>query len=110
MGAWLGRKTKPDLSLGVCGEHGGDPDSIEFLQRVGHRLRLLLALPGADRADRRRSGGDTVARPQQLDGRERRDVTQEGLDLEALAGRLLDDRDGVQATPVAMDVAPPASP
>jgi pyruvate, orthophosphate dikinase len=35
MGAWLGRKTKPDLSLGVCGEHGGDPDSIEFLNSSG---------------------------------------------------------------------------
>jgi pyruvate,orthophosphate dikinase len=30
MGGWLGRKTKPDLELGVCGEHGGDPDSIAF--------------------------------------------------------------------------------
>jgi pyruvate,orthophosphate dikinase len=35
MGAWLGRKTKPGLSLGVCGEHGGDPDSIEFLNGSG---------------------------------------------------------------------------
>ncbi len=35
MGAWLGRKTKPGLSLGVCGEHGGDPDSIEFLAASG---------------------------------------------------------------------------
>ncbi len=35
MGAWLGRKTKPGLSLGVCGEHGGDPDSIEFLNASG---------------------------------------------------------------------------
>jgi pyruvate, orthophosphate dikinase len=30
MGAWLGRTRKPALKLGVCGEHGGDPDSIEF--------------------------------------------------------------------------------
>ncbi len=29
-GAKLGRKTKPKLKLGVCGEHGGDPESIEF--------------------------------------------------------------------------------
>jgi pyruvate,orthophosphate dikinase len=35
MGAWLGRNTKPDLKLGVCGEHGGDPDSIDFLHRSG---------------------------------------------------------------------------
>jgi pyruvate,orthophosphate dikinase len=35
MGAWLGRKTRPDLELGVCGEHGGDPDSIEFFHHSG---------------------------------------------------------------------------
>jgi pyruvate, orthophosphate dikinase len=35
MGAWLGRKAKPDLKLGVCGEHGGDPDSIEFFHASG---------------------------------------------------------------------------
>jgi pyruvate,orthophosphate dikinase len=35
MGAWLGRKTKPGLKLGVCGEHGGDPDSIDFLHNSG---------------------------------------------------------------------------
>jgi len=35
MGAWLGRKTRPELKLGVCGEHGGDPDSIRFFAEVG---------------------------------------------------------------------------
>jgi pyruvate,orthophosphate dikinase len=35
MGAWLGRKTKLDLKLGVCGEHGGDPDSIDFFHHSG---------------------------------------------------------------------------
>jgi pyruvate,orthophosphate dikinase len=30
-----GRKTRPELKLGVCGEHGGDPKSIEFFQGVG---------------------------------------------------------------------------
>jgi pyruvate,orthophosphate dikinase len=35
MGAWLGRKTRPELKLGVCGEHGGDPDSIDFLHNSG---------------------------------------------------------------------------
>jgi pyruvate,orthophosphate dikinase len=35
MGAWLGRKTKPSLKLGVCGEHGGDPDSIDFFHHSG---------------------------------------------------------------------------
>ncbi|MCL6612804.1 MAG: pyruvate, phosphate dikinase [Peptococcaceae bacterium] len=31
----LGRKTKPDLLIGICGEHGGDPDSIEFCHQIG---------------------------------------------------------------------------
>jgi pyruvate, orthophosphate dikinase len=35
MGAWLGRKTKHSLKLGVCGEHAGDPDSIDFFHRSG---------------------------------------------------------------------------
>ncbi|MGB9680056.1 MAG: pyruvate, phosphate dikinase [Thermoanaerobacteraceae bacterium] len=30
-----GRQTRPDLELGICGEHGGDPSSIEFCHRVG---------------------------------------------------------------------------
>ncbi len=35
MGTDLGRRTKPQLKVGVCGEHGGDPDSIEFFNSVG---------------------------------------------------------------------------
>jgi pyruvate,orthophosphate dikinase len=31
----LGRKARPDLVVGICGEHGGDPASIEFCHRVG---------------------------------------------------------------------------
>ncbi len=34
-GAWLGRETRPGLKLGVCGEHGGDPESIDFFHRAG---------------------------------------------------------------------------
>jgi pyruvate,orthophosphate dikinase len=30
-----GRKTRPDLEIGICGEHGGDPDSVAFCYRVG---------------------------------------------------------------------------
>jgi len=30
-----GRKTRPDIKLGICGEHGGDPSSIEFCHNVG---------------------------------------------------------------------------
>jgi pyruvate,orthophosphate dikinase len=35
MACTLGRQTRPDLKLGVCGEHGGDPASIHFFQKVG---------------------------------------------------------------------------
>ncbi len=34
-GAWLGRESRPGLKLGVCGEHGGDPESIDFFHRAG---------------------------------------------------------------------------
>ena len=35
MAADLGKQTRPDIKLGICGEHGGDPSSIEFCQTVG---------------------------------------------------------------------------
>ncbi len=35
MGAELGRRTRPGLALGICGEHGGDPDSIAFFHAIG---------------------------------------------------------------------------
>ena len=35
MAATLGRQIRPDIKLGICGEHGGDPSSIEFCHKVG---------------------------------------------------------------------------
>ena len=35
MAADLGRSTRPNIKLGICGEHGGDPSSIDFCHRVG---------------------------------------------------------------------------
>ncbi len=35
VGASRGRQTKPDLKVGICGEHGGDPDSIQFCEDIG---------------------------------------------------------------------------
>ena len=35
MSVKLGRGTRPDLHVGICGEHGGDPSSIEFCHMVG---------------------------------------------------------------------------
>ena len=35
MASELGRRTRPDIKLGICGEHGGDPDSVKFCDRLG---------------------------------------------------------------------------
>jgi len=68
-----GRGARPDLKLGVCGEHGGDPDSIHFFERVGldyvscspfrvpiARLEAGRAFAGAPEVDR--SDDDEVRR------------------------------------------------
>jgi pyruvate,orthophosphate dikinase len=35
MGVAKGRATRPDLKIGICGEHGGDPDTVKFCHKVG---------------------------------------------------------------------------
>jgi len=30
-----GRQTRPNIKLGICGEHGGDPDSVKFCHKLG---------------------------------------------------------------------------
>ncbi|MBE0635488.1 hypothetical protein IH601_05785, partial [Candidatus Bipolaricaulota bacterium] len=35
MACELGRKTRPNLKLGICGEHGGEPSSVAFCHKVG---------------------------------------------------------------------------
>jgi len=35
LAAWVGRESVPGLKLGICGEHGGDPESIEFFHSAG---------------------------------------------------------------------------
>ena len=35
MAVELGRQTRPDIHLGICGEHGGEPSSVEFCHKVG---------------------------------------------------------------------------
>jgi pyruvate,orthophosphate dikinase len=34
-GAWVGREARPDLELGICGEHGGDPTFTRFFHNAG---------------------------------------------------------------------------
>ena len=63
LAAWVGREAKPDLKLGICGEHGGDPDSVAFFHMAGldyvsaspYRVpiaRVAAAQAALSRADR----------------------------------------------------------
>ena len=54
LAAEKGRSVRPNIKLGICGEHGGDPSSVEFCHKP--ELRLLLSLPGAHRPSGRCSG------------------------------------------------------
>ncbi len=60
-----GRATRPDLHLGVCGEHGGDPDSVHFFHEAGldyvscSPFRVPVARLEAGRAALASSGSDT---------------------------------------------------
>ncbi|MDN3295672.1 pyruvate, phosphate dikinase [Streptomyces ficellus] len=60
-----GRATRPDIKLGVCGEHGGDPESVHFFHEVGldyvscSPFRIPVARLEAGRAAARSSGSDS---------------------------------------------------
>ena len=60
-----GRKTRPDLKLGICGEHGGDPDSVHFFHEVGldyvscSPFRIPVARLEAGRAAIESKGSDS---------------------------------------------------
>ena len=62
-----GRKTRPDIKLGICGEHGGDPASIAFCEAVGldyvscSPYRVPVARLAAAQAAIGRKGGDGTA-------------------------------------------------
>jgi len=69
MGIKLGRKTRPDLEIGICGEHGGEPSSVEYCYRVGmnyvscspYRIPIArlaaaqAAISGGDQSESRRT-------------------------------------------------------
>ena len=60
-----GRETRPDLKIGICGEHGGDPDSVHFCHEVGldyvscSPFRIPVARLEAGRAALETAGSDT---------------------------------------------------
>jgi pyruvate,orthophosphate dikinase len=57
LAAERGRATRPDIKLGICGEHGGDPASIAFLRKRRAGLCQRLAVPRADCASGGGAGG-----------------------------------------------------
>jgi pyruvate,orthophosphate dikinase len=65
LAAERGRKTRPDLKLGICGEHGGDPSSIRFCEEVGldyvscspYRVPIARLAAAQAAIDERRKGG-----------------------------------------------------
>ncbi|WTV78481.1 pyruvate, phosphate dikinase [Streptomyces sp. NBC_00028] len=64
LAAEAGRRTRPDLKLGVCGEHGGDPESVHFFHEVGldyvscSPFRIPVARLEAGRAASESAGSD----------------------------------------------------
>jgi pyruvate,orthophosphate dikinase len=68
LGVRRGRATRPDLKLGICGEHGGDPKSVKFFARLGldyvscSPYRVPLARLAAAQAALELEGADTPAR------------------------------------------------
>ncbi|MFE7170804.1 pyruvate, phosphate dikinase [Streptomyces sp. NPDC057616] len=64
LAAKAGRETRPDLKLGVCGEHGGDPESVHFFHEVGldyvscSPFRIPVARLEAGRAATQSEGSD----------------------------------------------------
>ena len=53
-----GLASRPGLNLGICCEHGGDPDSVKFCHKLGPELRKLLAIPRPSSPHRRRPSRD----------------------------------------------------
>jgi pyruvate,orthophosphate dikinase len=64
LASWVGREAHPGLKLGICGEHGGDPESIDFFHMAGldyvscSPYRVPVARVAAAQAAHRHAGGD----------------------------------------------------
>ena len=61
MAAELGRQTRPDIKLGICGEHGGDPSTIEFCNKIG--LTYVSCSPFRVPIARLAAAQDNIKRP-----------------------------------------------
>jgi pyruvate,orthophosphate dikinase len=58
-----GRQTRPDIKLGICGEHGGDPSSVEFCHQLG--LQYVSCSPYRVPIARLAAAQSAVSAPQQ---------------------------------------------
>ena len=74
-----GRAARPELELGVCGEHGGDPDSVHFFHERRAGLRVLLPVPGPGRP----AGGRPRRRGRRRRGQRQPVTTEGGYDAHA---------------------------
>ncbi len=115
-----GRRTRPGLKVGICGEHGGDPDSVKFCHRVGLTTSRARRTACPWRGSRRRTRRSPSARPRRPARRRlprRRSRKAEGLEgeggreAEALEGegRVEAGREGAPLGPK-VPVASPARP
>ena len=68
MAVTKGRSTRGNLKVGICGEQGGDPASVEFCFRYGIELRQLQPVPRADRPAGRGPGGHQGEESQRTSG------------------------------------------
>ena len=66
IGAQKGRRTKKDLKLGICGEHGGDPHSIQFFHKVGLNYVSCSPPPRAGRPTGRRPSRHRLKRAREV--------------------------------------------
>ena len=71
IGIERGRRTRPDLKIGICGEHGGEPSSVEFCHRVEMttcRARPFLIPIARLAAAQAQHGARVARRPREDDG------------------------------------------
>jgi pyruvate,orthophosphate dikinase len=74
MATWEGRQRKPDLKVGICGEHGGEPTSIEFFHETGldYVSCSPFRVPVARLAAAHATLNTTVSRTRRMDARAQR--------------------------------------
>ena len=99
MAATLGRQTRPDLHLGVCGEHGGDPSSVEFFHSVGldyvscSPFRVPIArLAAAQAAIKDQKAAEAAAEAEKVEVEEKVEAAKAALKeaVEKLSGAAVD--------------------